>query len=738
MTVAANATEDASDPVSMGADELIGRYATEEQEPSLNPNAFFGNSELLSPPPPPVEPLKAQTTEERLAAKLVELNESLIESLKTTKDLTILAQPGDNEGMKYLGGGLSDLANSLVQSIACTRELSARTAGAAPAGDADDSEFIPRPDSKSNWMNGSYESAAPTPLEGGLLEVQCMESIRAFHKNQAQPFKNFVEGMRNFASKIGRVRVKDIGNSDEEANIEVARVMAVGESPNRLTPYMRVGALKAMAAHLARTWDGVKSIIEASFEADYDGRAGTGLAGLQGEEAAASLGEALAGTDRSVAKLLKAAKNVASEWSDPCHLKESVEACYSSNSHLNESTNIQQHGQKKENPDGRTTHSRVIADYGMLQDEENFELTKSIHRLHFFRCLNRQLSEGLMIGPEYRHRFNDQVFPAAPLHDPSTPVSPRRQSTNEIDVVRIPTDGDQPELNHLRKLSKFRENNAYLSANIESKRPPPPTPMEPYFVPWYYVDERCAVRHVDHAAEGLKYGMPPPPLVPKGENNTNHLFTSVTIPARINMPHIDVAGADECSKVKKKQDKAKKTVSLTSIPSRSSAAAKAQRDRLGRRYPTVTTVARKRIASNAPMNFNLTSHEMHGRMKPDHLRIFQADRWISKQLKKGKGSRQGDNNKPGLCYENCDMQQERRTRHQRVEESWLHAALSGPLPQTEKLVEQVGNPSKIGASIAVLETTPIPAIDDPHVRMNRPSYPPAFFSLEKQHLQAAY
>ena len=47
MTVAANATENASDPVSMGADELIGRYATEEQEPSLNPNALFGNSELL-------------------------------------------------------------------------------------------------------------------------------------------------------------------------------------------------------------------------------------------------------------------------------------------------------------------------------------------------------------------------------------------------------------------------------------------------------------------------------------------------------------------------------------------------------------------------------------------------------------------------------------------------------------------------------------------------------------------
>lgn len=92
------------------------------------------------------------------------------------------------------------------------------------------------------------------------------------------------------------------------------------------------------------------------------------------------------------------------------------------------------------------------------------------------------------------------------------------------------------------KVAAFRKSNASLHAHFH-RTPPSPTSV-PYQVPWYIVNNRCAVVPVDHAGEGAKRGFPPPPMVPPGPDASSHVPTVVTVPPHSRMPRIDVLGAE--------------------------------------------------------------------------------------------------------------------------------------------------------------------------------------------------
>jgi hypothetical protein len=685
----------------MSADELIDSYPTDT----------FHRDYVISPPTPPLQP---PTPPAVLATQLQDLNSSLLHSLATTRDIGAITATGSSSSSSNNNNNNNN-----------GNEFRVRK-GAPPLPPPPPPVVVDEDDE--------------AQLAMGLFEKRCIDSIQAFQRNQAQPFLSFVEGMRSFAMNLGPNHGKKRGVVEIET----------GAPPKKLTPYMRVGALQTMAAHLASTWEGVKDLLEDYATADTDAAQQTPLGrrvlspggGRWGSDmdadAFAALSASLESTDATVGKLLETAVKVGHEWADPSHLDDLFQ---------DDGSRGVVEGLSEGLPPAvaaaSTTNDEVVVpDYGAIQDEAHQEDFKAVCALHTFRSVKcKELAEGVLLRGTLP--FN------VPLHDPRHPVSPRRSSLGgEVDVVPVGPGGEgavrgqaaaaaveqEAELARLKKLCHFRKQDDRLSCFIEAKKPPPPTPMEPYQVPWYYINERCEITLIDHSGFGERMGYPPAPLVPVGSGAAAHLPTAVTIPPGIQIPRIDADGADDLAAMQRKH--ASSRASSTAFSSSSWASSKegprvtgeaartaARAERLGWRHRPEGAQARRRIEGGAPMNFNLHAHESHGRSKPDHLRILRADRALLEAKRLGHGDGTGAVAAAAVVPADggCPI---------------LRAALAGPLPQTAKLVERYGYPRKTGTTIAAMECNPMPVAMEPHLRMMRPSYAPSSFALEKQHVAA--
>lgn len=256
--------------------------------------------------------------------------------------------------------------------------------------------------------------------------------------------------------------------------------------------------------------------------------------------------------------------------------------------------------------------------------------------------------------------------------DASTPQPPLVDSTGS----NLSQDDSS---SRLARLAAFRRAQPHLSRDFH--HPPLNQDQTPYQLPWYYVDARCRVQRIDHAAEGARRNCPPPPphrscTADSNQNQEQQHATVVTVPHALNMPRIDVTGHDRAS-ARASHREARKLKAM--LPEQ--------------RVKAVKQAAQeRRRAGERQMHLNLAAYVAHGRARPDHLQRSHPPRSFREV---GQPSR--------------------------------------VLAQSDKMVHRVGAPLEPrSGTVATLETRVVPLPPQEELAENQPAYPPTSFALEKQ------
>ena len=238
----------------------------------------------------------------------------------------------------------------------------------------------------------------------------------------------------------------------------------------------------------------------------------------------------------------------------------------------------------------------------------------------------------------------------------------------------------QDDPSRLARLAAFRRAQPHLSRDFH--HPAPNKDDTPYQLPWYYVDSRCRVQRIDHAAEGARRNCPPPPPHRSctADGNSQQLqqqhATVVTVPHALNMPRIDVIGHDRAAA--RASDREARKLKAMPPEQRVKAVKQAAQER--------------RRAGERQMHMNLAAFVAHGRARPDHLKKTC----------------------PPPPFQEVGQP-------------------SRVLPQRDKMVHRIGAPLEPrSGTVATLETRVVPLPPQEELAENQPSYPPASFALEKQ------
>jgi len=269
------------------------------------------------------------------------------------------------------------------------------------------------------------------------------------------------------------------------------------------------------------------------------------------------------------------------------------------------------------------------------------------------------------------------VFFSGSAHPTASPASTPQPPSVDSSQSNPPQDDSS---SRLARLAAFRRAQPHLSRDFH--HPPPNQDQTPYQLPWYYVDARCRVQRIDHAAEGARRNCPPPPphwsCTADGNNNSQQQqhATVVTVPHALNMPRIDVSGHDRAS-ARASQREAQK---LKAMPPE-------------QRVKAVKQAAQeRRRAGERQMHLNLAVYVAHGRARPDHLKRSH----------------------PPPTFQEVGQP-------------------SRVLAQSDKMVHRVGAPLEPrSGTMATLETRVVPLPPQEELAENQPAYPPTSFALEKQ------
>jgi hypothetical protein len=301
-----------------------------------------------------------------------------------------------------------------------------------------------------------------------------------------------------------------------------------------------------------------------------------------------------------------------------------------------------------------------VAEHELLFcDTKHLAAVDALAGLRFFRDTTMAAAAKKAMAPEATAFELNNAFEIPPPPPPDN----QNHEYSRNDSVR------------LARLAAFRHAQPHLSSKYSLPPPPSDADEGPYQLPWYYVDARCRVQRLDHAAEGQRRHCPPPPYVSShGQDAHQRHATVVTVPHALGMPRVDVAGHDRAA----------------------SFAVEREAQRLARLPPADRVRAVKALAQERrrggerKMHVNLAAFVAHGRARPDHL--------------KGRAAAAA-----GRCV----------------------------VPQRDKMVHRVGHPlASSGSSVATLEARVQSQAPREELAANQPAYPPNSLALEKQLFRA--